>query len=205
MVHGNLCDITLHHPPLLRPEKLHSCHTKNRNCTPSKHHLMKSITHTTPFTKARTASHPIQHPLSHPTAPSPPTPPLILQRTLPLSQGTKHTNKNPRQPLLLQPHTSHVQPLKASLTLHHECIGIIHQPIANTSRAIITLATAFRRGCGCNRWRAVERIGVGIVSAVRLQLVKLVVRLRKMGCGHIGRGLRPALIMCEQSVLGCTF
>ena len=99
---------------------------------------------------------------------SAPTPPLPLQRTLPLSTFAKHADKHPRQPLLLQPHTTHVQPLEASLALHHQRIGIIHQAIAHAPRAIITLATAFRRRGRGSRRRAVEGIRVRVVSAVRL-------------------------------------
>jgi hypothetical protein len=85
----------------------------------------------------------------HPPSPSSNTP-LILQRRIPHPPPlAKHANENLGQPLLLQPHTTHVQPLETSFALHHERILVVDQTIADTTRAVVTLATAFCRG-GCS-------------------------------------------------------
>jgi hypothetical protein len=107
---------------------------------------------------------------------------------------TKQANIYGRQVALVESNTRAMQPLVATLTLHHELIIIINNAVADTTCAFAREAAAVG-GRRCSR-RAVERVGEGIVVAVAV---------RCGGISHFGGGLGPALVMCFERVLRCTF
>jgi hypothetical protein len=86
-----------------------------------------------------------------------------------------------------------MQPLIARLTLHHEFIIVVNTAIADTPCAFAREAASIggRRGGRTS----IEGVGEGVVVAVGV----------RSGGVHLGGGLSPALVVCFEGVLGCTF
>jgi hypothetical protein len=105
----------------------------------------------------------------------------------------KHAYIHRRQIPLGKSNTSPMQPLVARLTLHHELVIVINYAIADAACAFAREATAIGRG-RCGR-ASIEGVGEGVVVSVGVR------------CGgvHLGGGLSPALVVCFEGVLGCTF
>jgi hypothetical protein len=129
----------------------------------------------------------VQWRISQRRAPYPPP----RNRRLPRA---KHANIHGRQVALVESNTGSMQPLIATLTLHHELIIIVNNAIADAASAVAR-ETAAVGGRRYSR-RAVEGVGEGVVMAVAVRCGDI---------GHFGGGQGPALVVCFERVLGCTF
>ena len=107
--------------------------------------------------------------------------------------SAKHTHIHGRQIALVQSNTSSMQPFVARLALYHKLVVVVYDTVADAACAFARKAASVGRGRSSGA--PIEGVGKGVVVAVAV------------GCSgvHLDRGLGPALVVCLECVLGCTF
>jgi hypothetical protein len=107
--------------------------------------------------------------------------------------SAKHTDIHGRQIALVQSNTSSMQPLIARLALYHELIIVVYNAVADAACAFARKTASVGRGRSSGT--SIEGVREGVVVAAAVG----------RGGVHLGGGLGPALVVCFEGVLGCTF